>query len=416
MGARWIDKWAGGRVRDVQGRRVWVIERRGRTITLDVHSEPDALAELALFSRDPGGYRPRRDTVPDRIQIDADTLDALMRDLVKRDTTEDYRAYTLAYLKKWDRALAAKHGSAYDLRHLKLRDLRAALATWKTAEQKRIVAIKTLTAYLRAEGRLDLVDDPTHDLAVPQAVAEKSRRRKGYAMAHVAKVYAEITDQSIRDVIWLRAYTGMHESEIRRVALGRARLRRVDDPSGIAGTLVFPHKSGTHVLSLAAGSYAAAERLQRAGGIPGRVLIHRALERAARAAGVAKPNPSELRHSFATWAPDHGVEVRPTAAGVPMALVASVLGHRSQATTRKFYTEVDVPPMIALPSLTLYHPEDPAPIGGREEACMRWTFDETRFPTLPHRLKEPDEVHAKGRDRAQRRRAQRSASRRLRER
>src|SRR5712692_4818114 len=58
----WAGKWFGGRVRVRRnGRRVWVIERMVNghpyTKSLDVSNEQDALAELALFDRDPAGYQ-----------------------------------------------------------------------------------------------------------------------------------------------------------------------------------------------------------------------------------------------------------------------------------------------------------------------------------------------------------------------
>ncbi|WP_147448842.1 hypothetical protein [Corallococcus terminator] len=54
----WTGKWAGGRTKvDGKGRAQWVLERMvaGRRFTkvLDATSEKQALAELALFERDP---------------------------------------------------------------------------------------------------------------------------------------------------------------------------------------------------------------------------------------------------------------------------------------------------------------------------------------------------------------------------
>jgi hypothetical protein len=72
--------------------------------------------------------------------------------------------------------------------------------------------------------------------------------------------------------------------------------------------------------------------------------------------------PSELRHSFATWARQSGRLVRASSGGVPLAEVALVMNHYTPRTTGVFYVGDEVPPMIALP-LRLHHREDPARIG-----------------------------------------------------
>ena len=64
------------------------------------------------------------------------------------------------------------------------------------------------------------------------------------------------------------------------------------------------------------------------------------------------------RHSFVTWASECGQEVRPKSGGLPLAAVAAVVGHHSANTTKRFYENVKVPPMIKIP-IELKHPEDP---------------------------------------------------------
>lgn len=377
MGARWIGSWAGGRVREVDGRKVWVIERRigsgqRKVVTLNVAGERDANAELALFLRDPNAYRTRRESAQvstGAVRLDDETLKAFGAYVAAEGLSEGYRTQILEkYLAEWGEALGRR-----DLRTVSLGELQKHLDRWKTARHHRIVALKSLTSWLRETGRLRRAEDPTLDLKVPQARPEKSVRAKGYALSQVERVYAEIPSQLLRDTLCLRAKTGMHDTEIARIARGEAVLKRLDDPSGIAGTITFSHlKAGKiHVVSVDAQTFDAAARIQARGTPLSRNAAKISLDRAVKRLREAEPNaerrkqipnihPSELRHSFATWARASGSVVRPTEGGVPLAEIAAVLGHTSARTTKVFYEGNEVPPMVTVP-LRLAHPSDPAP-------------------------------------------------------
>ncbi len=385
-GARWVGRWAGGRVRESRGRQVWVIERRVfgvmKSIALDVDSERAALAQLARFEEDPAAYQTKKQAA--RRKADADQKAAsdaviltpeLQKEFIesarKEGLSEEYVKHILGnYLAHWGVALAGR-----DLRGVSLLELKKMLKGWKSAEHHRIVALKSFTSWLREEGKLHRSNDPTLDLQVPQAQPEKSVRVKGYSMAEVESVYAEVSSQLLRDTLCLRAKAAMHDTEIARVARGEALLKEVDDPCGIKGTVTFLHKRGDdHVVSLDAQAFAAALRLQarkrpltRA---PALVMLKRAASRLREKCATPEEReaiqviePGAIRHSFSNWASDHGVLVRPTKQGLPVEEVAAVMGHRSTKTTRTFYKRVLVPPMIQLP-LKLVHPEDP-PIASR---------------------------------------------------
>lgn len=374
-GARWIGEWQGGRVREAHGRRLWVIERQlagvRYAVTLDVHSERDALAELALFERDPNGYRTRRQVAavdPGAAILDGPILEAFLRHAEAQGLTEDYRKHILGtYLAEWGVALKRR-----DLRAVTLRELRQILEGWKTARHHRIVALKSFTAWLREEDRLRRAEDPTLDLKVPQPVAEKSVRQKGYSMAEVERVYTEVPSQLLRDTLCLRAKVGMHDTEIGRVARREAVLREVKAPCGIYGTITFAHlKAGkVHVVSVDAQTFAAAQRLQSRGSPLSRNAAKVMLDRAARRLDAEPIRPSELRHSFATWARASGRIVRVEEGGVPLAEVAAVMGHLTPRTTKVFYEGNEVPPMIILP-LRLHHPADPLPLDVARETAER---------------------------------------------
>jgi integrase len=361
MGANWIGKWAGGRVRQVGERKVWVLERLRRVITLTATSEPEAMAELALFTRDPNAYRSKReaDSAGD-VTIDDVTLKPFMLECERRDLNIEYRTYVLKkYLTEWGTALNGK-----DLRRLPLREYMRLLDGWKTGRKHRIIALKAFTAWLRETGQLKASEDESMSIHVPPSRAAKSIKAKGYTMQQVERFYARVTTQYVRDLICLRAKTGMHHTEIDRIGHGNCVLRRVDDPSGIVGTVTFPHKSSRmHVLSLDAQSFAAAERLVAHGRSPAKRTVTNALDVAAKRLGVEALRPGELRHSFATWATTHGTLVRPHGAGVPLEQVAAVMGHVTPRTTKLFYEGAQVPVMIALP-LKLQHPQDPVALTG----------------------------------------------------
>src|SRR3954466_12338161 len=98
-GAQWIPDWSGGRVRLAGGREVFVIERsfagRRYAVTLDVRTEPDALAELALFERDPTSYRTKRQAATadgsGPVRVDEATVAGFLAQLAQRGRTERYR-------------------------------------------------------------------------------------------------------------------------------------------------------------------------------------------------------------------------------------------------------------------------------------------------------------------------------------
>ncbi|NNB91954.1 site-specific integrase [Corallococcus exiguus] len=370
MGAKWVGKWQGGRVREVAGRMVWVIERQwaGRRfgVALDARSEREALAELALWERNPDGYRTRRQAAADDapVRIDEEVLAGLMAHLTEKGRSRDYRRDVRNYLAAWADALGGR-----DLRKVQLRELRRHLTEWETARKSRIIALKTLTAWFREEDRLKPAEDPTLELRVPPSVAEKGRRTKGYPMKLVERFYAAIKSQAVRDVLCLRAKTGMHDSEIGRIASGAGELLEVKDPCGVWGTVSFRHKNGrVHVVSLDAQGFAAAQRLQARKSSPRRNTVRESigyaaarLRKAVQDDEVMPINPGELRHCFATWSAECGQVVKPTSGGVPVEMVAAVMGHLSTRTTKLFYEGVQVPPMIVFP-LRLEHPDDPGSV------------------------------------------------------
>ncbi len=383
--------WPGGFVRLSRGREVYVIERRvgsgaRKKVTLDVRTEREALAELALFERDPGAYRTRKQQRKERaadaggIRLDAATVAAFSTDARAKvalgELSEGHVRHTLQpYLLAWAEALGGR-----ELRTVTLGELRRILDGWTTAHHKRIVTLKAFTAWAREKGQLARKDDPTLDLAVP-AVTPRPVAARAFTAEKIEAFYAALRDysfalgygddapedaprctvdlQPVRDVFVLRAKCGMHGTEIERLARGEGAIRVLENEGEIAGTLVFPHKrGGEHVVSVDAQALAAAQRLQAAGKAPDRVATGRAVARVIAAhpelAGFAFEN---LRHSFITLGAG-GRTVTARTGGVPLELLSQVAGHTSTSTTRRHYLGAHIPPMVVLP-LRLANPDDP---------------------------------------------------------
>jgi integrase len=358
---KWVGRWQGGRItKGPEGRDAFVIEkmvagvRYAITLPVTVSSEREAEAELALFRRDPARYQADRSA-----EIPALTTELVARYLAwlkEKGRTEGHRGDMRTSLASW-----AEHIGGKDLRSLPGRSLRDLLPKLG-AKQKRIAAIKGFCTFLREEELLKVSEDPSQALKVPQAKPERALTEKGYTQDFVTKTYRHTDRQDVRDVLVLQAKTGMHFSEVERVAKGKAKLRRVDDPSGIVGTLSFMHKNGSvHTISVDGQTYAAAERLVAAGEAPQNSSIRLCLGGASEATGLPLLLTGQLRHSFVDWAQTSGRKVSHAEGGLPLADVGAAIGHRSVRTTDTFYNVTKVPPMIVVP-VVLQHPDDPVSI------------------------------------------------------
>jgi integrase len=369
MAIEWTGKWAGGRTYVANEKTVFVIEkmRHGRRYTtpLDVAGEREALAELALFERDPQAYLTRAQTKERRaaeaVQMTAENVKRFLDHLKTQQRTEKYRRNVRSYLAEWAVPLAGR-----DLRALSLQDLKRMLSQWSTARKARIIAIKSFFSFLREEEAvLTSGMDATLDLKVPQARPGKKLDERAYDMKLVERFYRAIEVQAIRDLLCVLAKTGLHATEVDRVARGEGELQSLKDQGEIAGTVRLIHKSGDeHVQSLDAQTFAAFQRLVQRGQAPVESYVRKEIRAVARRLRRPPLKFGRLRHCFVTWAQDVGVEVRPKAGGVPLATVAGIVGHKSARTTKLFYTGYRVPVLIRLPTL-LEHSLDPAPLEQR---------------------------------------------------
>jgi integrase len=351
---RWTGTWSGGRkYQKRNGRTVYVIRKTVEGVayqhTLDVRTEEQAEAEFALFLREPTAYRPKRQQLDAR--LGADFLTLYLSYLTQIDRSRAYIDDSRRYLGQWATALKGAN-----LARLPTATVKSALHRWPTARKTRTIVFKAFCAWLRAQGLLDEDSDPSRALKVPASRPERAVRTKGYSKAVVEALYAGLGSQAIRDVLCLRVKAGIHGSEIERIARGGAKVRRLPPGAPIASTVRFAHKSGRiHTVSLDLQATAAALRLQVRGKAPTRTAIQESVARVCKRLGLPKINFGELRHSFVAWVLEEGTQVTYSGSGgVPLANIASVLGHTNPRTTQLFYNVSQVPPMVVVP-LQLQH-------------------------------------------------------------
>jgi integrase len=394
----WRESWEGGRTYwdSKRGRLVYLIEKQRDkvryTIPLDAEGPDAARTELSRFEDDPVAYKNELERAAERfiaeateqagaLLIDAENVagfQAFLRG--KKGDGEKYIKNTTTYLAAWGKVLATKN--ARDLRYATLDHLQDSLATWETAEKKRIIAIKSFCTWLEIRRgevtRLKAAENASRGLKVPKA--EKSKKSRGYDMKYVESVYAAIDTwpvkgkyavkepdvegiQAVRDVFYISAATGMHYPEIERIAEQDEDcvVIELQKFGRIAGVLETKHKSkDTHRHSVDARTLAAAKRLVARGRAPDESWCRKVLKRAAEKLGDDEPlKIGELRHSYATWLAECGKAIHPKATGLTLAEVQAAMGHaEGSKVTRRHYLNVKVPPLYHVP-VKLKNKNDP---------------------------------------------------------
>ncbi|QRO01424.1 hypothetical protein JRI60_21590 [Archangium violaceum] len=105
--------------------------------------------------------------------------------------------------------------------------------------------------------------------------------------------------QCVRDVLCIHAKTGMHGTEIERLARGEGKVVVLEEPGEIAATVTFIHKSGNvHRQSIDRQTLAAVQRLQARGAAPVDSHIRRVVGRACKELGIEPVRFGEYRHSL----------------------------------------------------------------------------------------------------------------------
>jgi integrase len=289
------------------------------------HTLRAAVGELAKFEADPDSYRAkgrehRATLTPELVARYVAWCQA------KQPLDPRWIRIKERHLEWWAQQLRGR-----PLDSVRLADLHAALRgiSWT---RDRIVAIKHLYSFARRQGLITADGDPTTHGALPTPSSRPAQDTGPSKVISEADYRAvlPLLPAATADVVRVMAGTGLHLTEIMR---------------GLAvegeAVLVVKHKGGhVHRVQVPAAVAEAARRLVVAGqvrGLPGRESVFRHIREACAAARVTPWTPGRFRHTYAT---------RAVAAGANPAAVALALGHRSAATSLRWYATTAVAPAV----------------------------------------------------------------------
>lgn len=337
--------WEGGRIwEDRDGRRTYVIRRQVGGKRYEVSTRctrhQAALVQLARFESAPDEYEAGAPSALEPLRMTAELVRGYLAwsGAPEREGGKgNSRAWVLqqkAYLAWWVTQIKGR-----DLRALSLGEHIVPALDGQPGRKHRVEVLKAFFSWLRRERHaITRAQDPTLDLMVPQRRPEQWKRPKAIPRAHYLRVLAAVPAGSHRDALVLLDETGWHVSElVRFVRSGAIEAMPPGRKDGVA-VIVCPQRKSGELQRTAIGpeSKAAAERL-RAGGVFSVGRFYEAVKAACVTAKVAAFTPGRFRHTLAT---------RAIEAGADPAAVAAYLGHKSAATTKRFYSTLAVAPRV----------------------------------------------------------------------
>jgi integrase len=343
----WVGKWEGGRIWRGADRKLHYMIRRkvdGVRYELATHAttESGAMAALRRFEQDPARFS-ADETRRGPLFLDADLCrDFLSWSLQDKRNTPAWVARQRAALAFW-----AEHLRGVDLKRMDLRT-HVLPAVQGPGRARRIRVLKAFLGWLRkVRHSLTAAEDVTYGtLSAPQSRPEQWKREKAVPKEHVDSVL-ECLGPPWRDALTLQVHTGWHVSEVSRFVTGGSvePLPRNAKADGSTAMVVCPQTKGGGMLRTRVTSEAedAARRLLGLGRLKERTY-YTAIASACKAAKVPAFAPGTMRHSVATWAVNAGAEP---------AAVSAFLGHKSEATTKRFYATLAVPGRIPTPRAPL---------------------------------------------------------------
>lgn len=357
---KWVDTWMGGRFYlDPKGREVYVIEKmtgsQRYSVKLKTHDVEIAKAEFTRFLQDPVAYvRPPTPDVPTEAVLITEERVTLYLESIG-SAVKDHRTARRKDLIAWGNYKDSA-GQPLDLRTVDKRSLRVALASFrpKTGDSKRrtggfkrrVEALNTFANFLVSEG--DLVT--WRPFSTNEKPASTRAERVAYSIDELVQRYRTLTSAVMRDLMKLRASTGMHHTEIAQLQGCKifsgplpdtgAGIRKLGGDHEIAGVLQFKQKrKPRHRISVNADVLEAALRLHKR--VPSRIAVWEALDPLV---------PSNLRHTWITLAGEWGEWVQFRGAGVNLDQIQQIAGHSiGSKVTLSNYDKLQVPPLVRLP-------------------------------------------------------------------
>lgn len=364
---QWAGKWKGGRYYlDTQGRKVFFIERRKRSVRLQVHDDDLALGELTNFLKDPDAYcrapEPRPDTNP--VYITQERVDLYLESI--HSASQDHKKARISQLHGWASYRDSK-GRALDLRTVDKTTLRIALGSFTGGHRGRVEALNTFANFLVQEGDQGLSKWHPFSNTRPSDPEAARAERVAYSVEQVEQAYRQLVEDAIkakgnprvngghgspvRDAFMLRAATGMHHTEIQQLEGAKvykgplpdrgAGIRILEEGHEIAGVIQIRQKTKPrHRYSVTAEVLAAALRLTE--GVPSRITMYYALT----PLGIV---PSNLRHTWITQAGENATLITYKSKGVSLDVIQQTGGHRvGSKVTLSNYDKTQIPPLVLL--------------------------------------------------------------------
>jgi integrase len=372
---------------------VFVFERRidGRKYVraFRVATEDEAIAAAVAFRKNPLASPAGGEDDPPRVNVER--IEAFGEHQSGRKLDPNYIADTRRSLYWFCEMLKGR-----DLREVKLADLSRLLRDDSNRRAK-IVAIKAFTKWLRSDLRaeLDLVQDPTLGLRVPKGTPEHAIRVKAHTIETIEKLYTELRGwsyhagqslrltnaQPARDTIRIAATTGLHLTEIDRLARGLGRIDLIEHPEIAAVFRVWHKNDRPHSQSVPRSTLEAMQRLIAKGRAPGKHEMSKYLKKACKVAEVPLVRMGDFRHTFNTWGRSVGqaIEFQP-GQGISRQRMSEILGH-DQKTNKAHYDE-SIPVMAKIP-IVLSNSSDPTPGGGGTSRQSSSASGDTRKDPTP---------------------------------
>lgn len=346
-----MPEWPHGRVwKGKSGRTHFYVSRGGKDHATGATTVAGALAALERFERT-GDARQPEDAGPVALEDTGDGLAAeFLGHLRAKGDSIEWRRNVRQHLAWWATQLRGRDLRAGRRDAVTITDIRRALDGATSAPQREAV-LRALYSYLRGADRIATAEDPLYGkprIAPPSRPAQSAIDKSMSADA-VETVRKHLEEEYLRsgrtgrrwaDLIAVLEGTGMHVRELRRFAdagtveaLPDNRKPSADE----AGVLVIPlHKSGApYRVAVSAATLETARRVRAAGSFS-EAVFYSVLRKASEKTG-AKVLPGRFRHTVAKLAVN---------AGASMQAVGDYLGHKSPATTRKFYATLGVPAKV----------------------------------------------------------------------